>query len=350
MPVGTYSLEDLKNITNVSAADFGLDNILPAVQEDLANHNVVVGTMLSQLCEINSDPQAAWGGSTDGQMQEVDEFASSPTQKTGLPSTLGFPLRKYDFTVGWTRDFFYQATPAKLAEIVAAAQLADIGNLKKLIGRAVFKPTSYTLPDRLESQLSLTVKPFANTDGDLIPNGPAGESFDGSTHNHFVANNGWDATVLNNAISNLVEHGHGNNVVVYINRANATSISALTGWVAVQPANIIVGANTTVGVGQLDISRTDERLIGYFNGYPTYTRSWVPANYVFIGAVGDGRKPLRMRQKKSPALQGFRLESSEKAHPLYVNLFERYVGFGVRTRTNGVMVYFGGGAYVEPTI
>jgi hypothetical protein len=350
MPVGTYSLEDLKAVTNVSAADFGLDNILATIQVELQNHNVVVNEMISNLCEINSDAQAAWGGTTDGTMQEVDEFASSPTQKTLPPGVVGFPLRKFDYTIGWTSDLMERATPAKLAEMTVAAEIADIRNLRRQIAIALFRPTPYTWFDRLETQLSYSVRPFINAGGDQIPAGPAGETFNPASHTHFVANASVDATVLRTAINNLVEHGHGNLVTIMINRAQAAAVAALTGFVAVQPANIIIGANTNVGVGQLDISRTDERLIGYFDGYPVFTRSWVPNNYVFISAIGDTRKSLRFRQPPQASLQGFRLESSEKAHPLYVNVFERYVGFAPRTLTNGVCVFFGGGSYVQPTI
>lgn len=350
LQTGTYSLADLASIENRSAAELGLDSILPAIEGELATVNATVNAQLADLARETTAAEEAWGGASDGRFQKLDDFGRGATQRTAEPGRVGFPLEKYGFPVSWTRDFFYQATPRKVAETVRNVTTNYQLLLQSLIAAAIFTPVNTTVKDRFDTQLTLTVRAFLNADGQPIPRGQANQSFTAATHTHYLATAALTAADARALITTLIEHGHGAGVRVYISASNYAAWAALAGFVALTPATLVPANNAIAAVGALDMTETANRQVGFFDGYPVYTRSWIPANYVFAFAANDPRKPLVRRIRKESMLRGLRLESSEKAHPLYVDQYETYVGFAPGERTNGVAMFTGGAAYVAPTI
>ena len=82
MPVGTYTLADLFAARFANAKAFGFDNIAAVLQADVANHNALVGQMLTELCEVTEDARRLYGSSQDAVMSEVDEFGLAPDRKS----------------------------------------------------------------------------------------------------------------------------------------------------------------------------------------------------------------------------------------------------------------------------
>jgi hypothetical protein len=338
---GTYSLQDLTNITNQSVIEFGLDNALPAIQSYLNVRNEITNRQLQELTTPVTDAERAWGGAGAGRFQRVDDFGRGATQKTGEPGRVAFPLEKFVFPVGFTRDFLYQATPAKLAEITTNVEAQYRTLLQNLIAYAVFYPTNTTFKDQFDTQMSLGVKAFLNADGASIPPGQSGQSFTGASHTHYTAVATLSDAAARALIANVIEHGHSAGIRVYINATDYATWAALDGFVPMMPGNVIVASTTERLMGALDLTNTENRQVGAYDGYPVHTRSWVPAGYAFAFAADDARKPLARRQKKQAMLRGLRLESSEKAHPLYVDSYECYEGFAPFERTNGAVLQWG---------
>jgi hypothetical protein len=349
---GTHDISTLLATRFSSAADYGLDTITQVLQNDLAAWNATVVEMVGQMCDVTNDRQRKYGTSANGQMAEVDEYGKAPTQRALPGATVGFPLRKFQFNLGWTADFLLQATPADLATMQLNAQKAHWREIQRQIKKAIYITANYTYNDHLVDNVDLAVKRFVNADGASIPDGPNGETFDGSTHTHYDANNGWSAASLLAIINDVIEHGHGNAVKVAINKADETAVRALSGFQAYLDPRLAVPIYSATGVPTqtLDVSRLDNRAIGIFEGAEVWVKSWAIDNYPFIWDASSPNKPLAFRQNSVSALQGLRLAASLPDHPLYVDFMEAYFGVGAWTRTNGAVLYVGAGAWSDPTI
>jgi hypothetical protein len=349
MPTGTYDISTLLATRFQSAAAFGLDTIQQVLEADVAAHNAIVTEMVGGLCEVTSDRQRRYGTSASGEMVEVDEYGRSQTQVERPGATVGFPMRLFQFGLGWTGKYFETHTPADMAVMVQSAQKAHLRGVQREIKRAVYLSANYTFNDFLVDRVDLAVKRFLNADSAGIPDGPNGEIFDGATHTHYDANAGLTADATKAVINDVIEHGHGNSVKLAISRTDETTVRGLTGFVAYPDPRIIYRASNTPGT-TLDISRLDNRAIGIFEGAEVWVKPWAIANYMFAWDDSDPNKPLAYRQREQQTLQGLRIAATLNTHPLYAQYMEAEFGVGVWTRTNGAVLYFGGGGYVNPTI
>lgn len=332
-----------------SVAEYGLDTIQRVLQDDIDAHNAIVTEMVSEMCEPTTDRQRIYGTSADGEMNEVDEFGKAPTQQNKTGATVGFPLRSFQFNVGWTAKWMQTQTPADMATMVLAAEKAHLRAIQTQLKKAIYLSANYTFNDHLVDKVDLAVKRFVNADSANIPDGPNGETYDGSTHTHYDANNGWDATAFTNSINDVIEHGHGASVRTAINKADETAVRALTGFSAYVDPRVIYRVTDTPGQ-TLDISRLDNRAIGIFAGSEIWVKPWAIDNYPFTWDAGSPDKPLCYRQRTATALQGLRIAAENEDYPLYARFLEAEFGIGVWTRTNGAVLYVGAGTWADPTI
>lgn len=349
MPTGTHDISSLLEIDFQSADEFGLDALADTLQADLDAHNAAATEMVQEMAELTTEREGVSGTSSDGEMHEVDEYGLAPTQKPEVGERVAWPLRLFQFNIGWTAKYLQVATPADLAQAQLDAEAAHWRAIIREIKRAIYGSANYSYRDHLIDNMVLGIKRFVNADGDGIPKGPNGESFDGGTHTHYDANNGWLAAALTAIINDVLEHGHGNSIKVAINTADETAVRGLSGFVPYPDPRIIYRATDTPGQ-TLDISRLDNRAIGVFGGAEIWTKSWALDNYPFVWDSGDPRKPLRFRQRSQTALQGLRIAFQNADYPLYAKDMEAEFGVAVNTRTNGAVLYVGGSSYVNPTI
>lgn len=348
---GTHSLQDLIAMKNLTIVDYGLDNMSVIVKREIGAHNTVLSSMMTDLVMPTIERGGTSGASSAGRMVKREEFSRTATQKGNKFATVAYPLDGYQFAVGWSSDYFNTKTVADMALTIQRVQRADILGLQLGMKQAIFGSTNYTALDELKDNASLGVKRFVNADSDVIPVNPVtGAAFDTSTHTHYDATASLVAANLEALINDVIEHGHGAGVRVYINRAQETAVRALTGFTGYLDARIVGANNVNQAQGSLDVSRLDNRAIGLFSGAEVWTKSWIPANYIFAFSAGDEGKPLALRESEFPALQGLRLAAELDTHPLHAQYFERQFGFGVKTRTNGAVLYIAGGAYVDPVI
>jgi len=346
---GTLDITDLQAARLISAADYGLDTIQQVLQADLAGHNERVNMMLSEMCELTADRQRIYGTSVSGAMVEVDEYGKAPTQKNVAGSAVGFPLRKFQFNLGWTAEWFKRHTPADMAAAVIAAETAHQMEIVRQIKKAAFSNVNYTFPDFLVDNVPLYVKRFVNADSASIPNGPNGETYDGATHDHYNANATLTAAAMLANINDVIEHGFGGAVKVAISTTNEAAVRALSGFNAYVDPRIIYRVTDTPGE-TLDISRLDNRAIGIFGGAEVWVKSWAIAGYQFAWDAASPQKPFVFRQDGAGGLQGLRIAATLDDYPLYSQFMESEFGVGVWTRTNGAILDHGNGAYTVPTI
>ena len=350
MPTGTHDISSLLAANNQSVAEFGTDNVAAILAADRAVHNRIASELTADLAEETTDRQRASGVSSTGTMLEVDEYGRAPTQKAGVPVTLGFPLRLYQWPVGWTRRYLLRATPKDLAIAQQNAQVAHLRTLVREIKKSFFLSANYTVADRLTDNVSLAVKRLANADSMSIPNGPNGETFDASTHQHYTAEASLTAAGLLASINTVIEHGVSGVVRTAISATNETAVRALSGFVEAQDPRVINATTADTARDSLALFDPGNRLIGYFGSSQVWVKPWAIASYAVTYDTGPAMRPLVKRVSNEAALRGLRLAAEIEAHPLHAEFQEDEFGFAVMNRTKMAVHYFGGASYTDPTI
>lgn len=348
---GTHSFADLLTNRFQSVADYGVDNIAPALQTELDSHNRVMEQIVTELCEVSADVQRVNGSGVGGAMQRADEFAVNPTQKAQPGAEVAFPLEKFEYPLGWTREFFLRATPADMAIMQQNAQIAHRREVIAQFRRAFFGSSNYTFVDELgKVRLNLTVRRFWNADGSPIPAGPTGETYDGSTVTHYTAEATLSATGLTAAIDNVALKSNDAGMVrVAISKTNEAAVRLLTGFEGAVDSRFLPSAQNNDPRQPLVISTPLNRLIGYFAGAEVWVKPWATAGYAAVYDAGASDKPLVMRVDPSPALRGLVVAAELPGHPLYARVMEARFGFGANNRGAGAVHEFGvDGTYTDP--
>ena len=352
MTTGTYDISSLLKVRFQSVKEFGLDTIRRVLEDDLAAHNIIMQDMVTEFCEVTTDVQRKYGSSASNDMAEVDEYGRAPGQKIATGATCGFPLRLFQFPVGWTEKWMEVRTPADMAQATIDAEKAHMRQIQRQIKMAIMLSANYTFNDFLVDKIDLAVKRLVNADSAPIPDGPNGETFNGATHTHYLARVGGAlaATDVTGLINTVVEHGFGGAVRIAINKADEATVRALSGFTAYQDPRLILGISTNQPGVRLDISRLDNRAIGIFGAAEVWVKPWVPANYMICWDSANPNKPLAFRQRSAQSLQGLRIAATMSSFPLVAEFMEAEFGIGVWTRTNGAVLYFGGVAYADPAL
>lgn len=328
-----------------------MDRVQQALDDELAAHNGLMQEAVGELADITTQRLRTYGAASGGSMLKVDEYGRGPTQVAVPGDTAGFPLDKYQYAIGWTDTWFRIKSPIDMAVMVQAAEVADKKAVLYEIKQAIFGAANYTVFDHLVDNISLAVKRFVNADSASIPTGPNGESFVVSTHTHY---NGYASLTAPNMLDNIndvVEHGHGGQVRVYISTTDEAAVRALLGFSPYLDPRLMIGAIAAnqVASPRLDITRLDNRAIGIFGPAEVWVKPWMIASYQFAFDA-SGPKPLAFRQREQETMQGLRVAGEIPVYPLLARFMEREFGVGVWNRTNGAVGYFANATYASPTI
>jgi hypothetical protein len=351
--VGTLSIDTLLAARFQSAARFGLDNIQQILAADLQVHNNLMLGMLSDFCDVTGDRLRIYGTSDTTVMYAVDEFGRAPTQKPAVGTTVGFPLKLFQYAIGWTRKWLDIHTPADMAIAQQAAQKAHRRKVRSEVQRAFFLTGNYTWTDSLVDNIALGVKRLVNADGAGIPDGPNGEVFNPATHTHYLAvAGGVTAVFANQVINTVVEHGWGGMMRVYISVADEATWRALTGFQAYLDPRLTVGTYANFPLGKrLDITRLDNRAIGIFGAAEVWVKPWMIPGYFFAFDSTADAKPLCVRTRSgNMTADGLAVAAELDMYPLHAQYMETEFGVGVWNRTNGACGYTGGATWVDPVI
>ena len=355
---GHHSIASLLTITDQTVLDFGLENIVQTVDAELAAHNARVAEMTAVLCEPTAKRGKVYGTSIQGRMERAGEYTRGPTQRSKAGGKVHWPMFKHQFALGWTREWFEVKTPADLALALRQSEFAHIGEIQDEIQLALYNPQNRTVRDQFnetDPDYELAVRALLNGDGDPIPSGPNGETFDGGTHSHYLGlAPGNPAQQLNRKLRELidtvVEHGHGKGLMLYINRADESEISALPDFIPLKPEYVISGTGTDSVRGTLNMGVLDNRQIGWFHGAEVWTKPWAFTRYPIVVATGDDRKPLALRRSAlASRAGGLRLAGELDTHPMYARYMEDYFGVGANHRTAAAVLFIGNATYQVPS-
>lgn len=358
---GGYGLGTLLAERFASIIDFGTDNIIPIIEAELAAHNRMTLEMisafaapLSTLVEGPGVKELMWGSAVGGEMSEIGEYGQAPTKETLPGSKVGFPLRRHQFNLGWTDDWFRQHTPADMAIAVQNGEIAHLRRIRRQLKRALTGSANSTFRDYLvKTSDSIGVKGLLNADGSPIPAGPNGEVFDPLTETHYTAEAALSNSGAQAHVENVIEKGHGNQVETYITRADEAAWRALTDFKEFVNVIQLLSADARDPRQQ---ARPDtnylDRAIGEFHGSIVWVKPWAIPNYAITCDVGEvaEKKPLAFREQTGTDIQGLRLMAEIAILPLHAKIMQADFGFGVNCRTCAAVHQFNNGTYQSPTI
>ncbi|HEU4588147.1 MAG TPA: hypothetical protein VFS11_05850 [Gemmatimonadales bacterium] len=350
MKTGSLTITDLLANNQTTARAFGMDTIIEVIRRDLETHNRLIDQAVSQFAEVSTDSLRMYGTSDNGEMQELDENGRATTQKITGGVNCGFPLRKYGYAFGGTRDFLEAATPRDIARRVIAAEKAHAKGVMRGLKRAVYTATNSTFTDRLQAPVvALPVRAFVNADSNDIPEGPNGQAFDGSSHTHYLGAASLSASTLLSLHDTVLEHGLGvsGKLVLVISATDRTAVEALTGFRAYPDPRVTYRATDT-NTATIDLVKMDDLAIGTFHAAEVWVKPWAIANYVAALVLDADEKPLVMRTR--PGGSNLKLDAQIEAQPLQAEYATAHYGFGVWNRTAGGVLYFANATYASPTI
>lgn len=345
---GTLStLDTLKSLRNTTVAQYGEDRAYAAVTNLLAAHNAIMGEMVTSLCDFTADQLNSYGGAANGTMTEADEFGSPDVQKISQGVDVGFPLRLFQYGIGWNRKYFQNRTVAEWAAQLEGAMIAHTLMVESQIKKAIFTPTNnLTYKDKLINGVTLPLRAFLNADSAEIPPDPWGASFTAASHTHYIGTGSFVAANLSSLITAIREHYNTGMVQVNINQAQEAAVRAFIGFSAYVDQRIVQSQTTTYVAGNLDLMNIYNRPIGIFDGAEIWVKPWVPAAYAFAYNPTQN-KPLKLRTRTG-AWAGLQLVADLAAYPLYAKFFEDELGVGVYERANGAALLTSNATYSTP--
>ena len=353
MPYGTLSVSDLLAANQQSIARYGEDKAFEAIQNGLDAHNEIVKEMISDLCEVSDVRLTRYGGDGAMDMVEVDEFGSVDASKILPGSNVGFPLRKQMIAIQWTRTYMQTHTPQELAGQFTAAQDADVRRIRRDIARAFFKPTNVlTYTDNLTDRVVLPIRALLNADGAAIPYGPNGETFDGTTHTHYLGTAALVAANVSALIETVLEHRATAQIKLYANRAQEAAIRAMANFTPYYDPRLTIGETITRATGPLDMTNLYDRAIGTFDSAEVWIQPWVPANYILAVDPYAPVKPLRIRTRTGTldGLGALNIDADHEHAPLRANSMSREYGIAALTRFAGAALFTTSATYANPVI
>jgi hypothetical protein len=358
---GTLSTLDTLASNFQTVAQYGEDRAFEDFQRLLDAHNGLVNEMLDSFVNRTTERLARYGAGAIMTMEQLDEFGSPHPQKVSVGSNVGFPLALYGNALQWNRKYFQNAKVAEFAGQITAMFTGDIGNVAIQIKKALFTGTNYSTSDPLVDNLGntglgsgvqLPVKALVNADGGEIPVGPNGETYDGSTHTHYLGAVTGGALVvadMNGVIDTVVEHFATGEPMVFINRADETNVRALTGFVGYTDVRVVGQTTAQQAPGKaLYPTNVYNRAIGVYRGAEVWVKPWVPQWYIFCYLQGQPA-PLMFRER-TVGSGVLTLIAEQESHPIRARMYEREFGIGCWNRTNGAVLYYNSQSYVAPTI
>lgn len=324
-------------------------NLAGAIRQYLDAYNTALNNFLGQYASRTTDHQERYYlGGQAGRLRPSDEYSRGLISRRPEMTyfDVAYPIKQWDDRLGWTQLFLAKATGESINRDFLASQERDRNTMLAELLSAVFYKTNYTWAD--DEWGTLTINRLLNGDGTVPP--PFGGKTFLSTHNHYLATNGaLTAAFYATVYEHLREHGHGGNVVVEIARNLAATTQGLTGFApALSTQDQRLNLTTSAQVVTSDVQ--DARAIGRIANMEIRINDSFPDNYAFATDLASD-PPIAMREDPEAALRGYQLtqDNPDDNHPLRNAWFIRRAGFGVRNRSNGVMVFVDAGAtYTDP--
>jgi hypothetical protein len=345
---GTLStLDTLKSLRNTTVAQYGEDRAYEAVAALLAAHNAIRNDRVRSLCEFTSDRLNSYGGAANGQMTEADEHGSPDVQKISQGVDVGFPLKLFQYAIGWTRKYMQNKSVAEWAGQLEGALIAHRLMVESQIKKAFFNPlNNLTYKDKLVDGVTLPIRAFLNADGTEIPPDPYGQAFTAGTHTHYLGTASFIAANLSSLITAIREHYNVGSIQVNINQGQESAVRAFTGFQAYTDLRVVQPLTQSYAQGMLDLMDIYNRPIGLFDGAEINVKPWIPANYAAAYNPMQN-KPLKFRTRTG-AWTGLQLAADLADYPLYARFFEDELGIAPYERANGAALQTNNATYAIP--
>lgn len=348
---GTYQLADLQEggqYGGLTIAEFGVPNALAVADALTVAYNQRLTQSIMTIADVTTERYDVENVTGGMRMRRTSEYSNTETQRGGTIEGRGFPLISNGIATGWTEHFDQIATVGAFTSMTLGAQAANDTQIREDLAQALYDNQERPLYEslKLDSRLPLEmvtgvkVKPLYNGDGEVPPPSPMGKRFDG-THNHYLSSDGLTNTAVEALAQTVGEHSVGNRIVIEINEADAGTFRNLPGFVPATVAQVIPGANTATTSVNLDVTQTDNRLIGYTaGGHPVWTKPWAIAGYA-VASNRNGPRAIKMRVPKQAVLRGLRLKGQEGNTVLKAQTWESIFGFGASNRGAAAVLQFG---------
>src|SRR4051794_32057080 len=128
---GTLSTLDLlaSNANLQTVAQVGEQRVWESTDQLFRTHNQMVDEQARLLMDDVTEQMASFGGGDAMTMDEIDQYGTPGVQKIGAGYNVGFPLRKYGRSLGWTRDYFERVPMAEFNKQVQGIFDADLTRL-----------------------------------------------------------------------------------------------------------------------------------------------------------------------------------------------------------------------------
>jgi hypothetical protein len=346
---GTLSTMDtLAVLRNTTVEAYGEDKAYQAMIDLLSAHNAIMNEMVQGLCEFTAEKLDSYGGAGTGQMTEADEYGSPDVQKPSQGVDIGFPLKLFQYGVGWTRKYMQNRSVSEWAGVLNAAMIAHRLKVESEIKKAIFTPTNnLTYKDKLVRNTTLPLRAFLNADSAEIPPDPWGNSFNAATHTHYIGTGSFVVANLQSLIAAIREHYNTGMIQVNINQAQEAAVRAFAGFQPLVDNRVIQSQTTSYAQGDLDTENIYNRRIGLLDGANIYVKPWVPVNYAFAYNTTQA-KPLKLRTRTG-TWAGMQLAADLANYPLYARFFEDEFGISVYERANGAALKTDNATYSTPT-
>lgn len=353
---GTLSvLDTLATYNNTNVLAFGEEELAGYLNLILQAHEAFVGELLAEFVGTPPDRETTYGTNTStGEMVEVDEFGLADAQKIPFaPSTVGFPLRSFQYTLQWTRDFLATSSPLELANQVLGIAIADEQNFYRALRRVLFRATNQTgYVDRFVDQKTLTIRALVNADSQAIPPQPiTAVSFDGATHTHYLATASFVEANLVSLVETVREHGlNGGSIRVYINSAQEATVRGFAGFEPYIDTRMVYGVNADRAAQTTSQTNLEDRAIGFHGPSEVWVKPWVPASYVLAAITGGVGNPIIGWRKPIGQMAQFadlRIAADLDRFPLHAQTMQRRFGFGAWNRIGAAALFTGGASYVN---
>lgn len=298
------------------------------------------------------------------QTEEHSEYTPPKPQRSDFTGHM-LPVRERDLGFRFTRDFFVKGRMSRVDGSIrsgmdAFRQWREYQLVKRALQRADDTGASKGLGSSGLSPGFATAA--ANTGVDYQPPRYGGQSFT-TDHNHYLSYAAANlATGLKAMIAHLREHGHPSPYELWISPSDVATVSALTGFVKIQPVTQIFGTGSDRTA--IDPNAAMRGSVPYYigsygdgQGFDCWVRvvPRFPQYYYWMGKPyggGDPRNPFRLRFDPRWGPEGVLFIADNMSYPLdSAYLFEaKGVGVG-EDRTNGVAMFIDAGAtWVDATV
>ena len=235
-------------------------------------------------------------------MKKLGEMGLKKSEGERSVVEINFPLWKWGYNTGWTEDFLLQASVNDFRKSVLDAEYSYNLSLQDEIKAAMYNNVRREFDDKFDTKRTgLIGRPFYNGDGQTIPASRAGTTFTAATHTHYNGTSGSSLSVFDidtRLITNVTEHDNVQGIALFIPQALVATLDALSDvFVVVDRPNVVYSdaANHSAFVDNLEADAAN-KLVGHWNGYPVFTRSWCPADIIACVATGAPQKALGFRE------------------------------------------------------